>query len=231
MSVARNRAAGRIATASAALLAGAALSGCVGMAPTYGTGKPADQQLMEDVTGMFSLAPKKREQIDYKPRPELVKPDADSDVAATLPPPQENIVTASANSTAWPESPEQRRARIRAEATARQDDPTFEPEVAMNTENNGRAMRRATRGDDVDMNFGVISDKAKREEFNRRLAENKQGSPTSRKYLSEPPLEYRVPADSAAVNDVGEDEWKKDRRRKAAHSKKASGTWSWIPWL
>jgi hypothetical protein len=227
MHVARNRAAGRFLAASSALIAGVALSGCVGLAPTYGTGTPADQQLVEDVTGMFSLAPKKREQIDYKPRPDLVKPDRQAAAAATLPPPQDNIVAASVNSAAWPESPEARRARIRADATARQDDPTFEPEVAMSTDKS-RQGRRATKGDDVDINGNVISPLAQRSEFNRRLAENRQGSPTSRKYLSEPPLEYRVPAATAPVNDVGEDEWKKDRRRKAGHTKKSG---SWIPWL
>jgi len=219
MSGSRNGASRRLVAISAALASGAMLAGCVGMAPTYGTGKPADQQLLEDVSGMFSLKPKNGPQIDYKPRPELVKPAT----AEVLPAPQDNIVTASAG--AWPESPEQRRARIRAEATEGRDDPNFQPEVAMSQPT--RRTIRATRGDDVDVNGNAISPQKQREEFNRRLAENNQGSPTSRKYLSEPPLDYRAPAATAPVGDVGEDEWKKDRRRKAGHAKKGTGNWWW----
>ena len=225
MSSTRNRAVRRMLAPSAALIAGAALSGCVGMAPTYGTGKAADEQLMEDVTSMFSLAPKKREQIDYKPRPELVKPAPGTEVAA-LPAPQDNIVTASSNSAVWPESPEARRARVRAEATEKRDDPNFEPEIAMNYEkpNNSVNSRYLYRGN-VEILKGTGPEKQQRADFNKRLAENKQGSATSRKYLSEPPLEYRVPAETAAVGDVGEDEWKKERRRKAGHTKKGGGWW------
>ena len=203
-----------------------ALSGCMGMAPTYGTGKPADTQLMEDVTGMFSLSPKKKEQIDYKPRPELVKP-ADPKTAA-LPTPQDNITTASAGG-AWPESPEARLARIRADATVKRDDLDFEPEVDMPIEKNRRNLR-ATRGDDVNMDGSAISEAKQRKEFNERLAMNNQGDPTARRYLSEPPLEYRAPAATAPTDDVGEDEWKKEKRRKAGHTKKGTGWASWLPW-
>jgi hypothetical protein len=52
------------------------------------------------------------------------------------------------------------------------------------------------------------------------LPSPQQGSPTNRRYLSEPPLDYRQPAETAAKNDVGEDEWKKDKRRKAGYVKK-----------
>ena len=65
--------------------------------------------------------------------------------------------------------------------------------------------------------------RATRKEFIRRLADTKQGSPNTRKYLSEPPLAYRQAAETAPVGDIGEDEWQKDRRAKrAAHT----GGWS-----
>ncbi len=216
----------RISAGAFVAISAVALSGCMGMAPTYGTGKPADTQLIEDVTGMFSLAPEKKAQIDYKPRPELVKP-ADPKNAA-LPAPQDNIVTASAGG-AWPESPEARLARIRADATAKRDELGFEPEVDMPIEKN-RRMLRATRGDDVNMDGSTVSIEKQRKEFNERLAMNKQGSPTERRYLSEPPLEYRAPAATAPTDDVGEDEWKKEKRRKAGHTKKGTGWSSWLPW-
>lgn len=209
----RRISAGAIVAASAV-----ALSGCVGMAPTYGTGKAADTQLMEDVSSMFSLAPKKKEQIDYKPRPELVKPAK----ADALPAPQDNITTASAG--AWPESPEARLTRIRAEATANRDNLDFQPEVELDVKP-ARQTIRATRGDDVNMDGSTKSIESQRKDFNQRLAMNRQGSPTERRYLSEPPLEYRQPAATATTDDVGEDEWKKERRRKAGHTKKGSSWW------
>jgi hypothetical protein len=64
-----------------------------------------------------------------------------------------------------------------------------------------------------------------REAYKKRLVESKQGSDTNRKYLSEPPLTYRQPAATAPTNDIGEDEYKKERRAKAAARKK--GDWSW----
>lgn len=219
-----DRGARKLATGAMAAASGLALAGCVGMGPTYGTGKPADTQLIEDVTGMFSLTPPKNERIDYKPRPELVRP---ADTKA-LPAPQDSITTASAGG-AWPESPETRLARIRADATANRDNLDFEPGVDLPIEKN-RPMVRRTKGDDVNLDGSPVSTEKQRKDFNERLAMSQQGSATNRRYLSEPPIEYRAPAATAATGDVGEDEWKKDRRRKAGHTKKGSGWSSWLPW-
>lgn len=220
MTIEHARTTRRISAGALAAVSAVALSGCVGMAPTYGTGKAADTQLMEDVTGMFSLSgTKKREQIDYKPRPELVKPANDE----VLPTPQDNITTASAGG-AWPESPEARLARVRADATQNRDSLGFEPEVDMPIEKNRRTVR-ATRGDDVNLDGSSVSVDKQRKDFNERLAMSNQGSATQRRYLSEPPLEYRQPAATAPTDDVGEDEWKKEKRRKAGHTKKSSSWW------
>ncbi len=194
----------------------ASLSGCMG-SPTYGTDKPADQQLLEDITGVLSLAPKNDQRIEYKPRPELVKPAS----LSTLPPPQDSVITAS--NPDWPESPEQRRARVRAEATANRDNLDFSPEVVDTRTSTAPAAVRNARGDVVDTFNG--NGKQTREEFNRRIAENKQGSATSRRYLSEPPTEYRKPAETAPVGDVGEEEWRKEQRRKAEAG--GGSTFSW----
>ena len=214
----------RLSVAASLFVSAAMLSGCMG-APTYGTGKGADEQLLDDVTGILAIGPTKSgPPIDYKPRPELVKP-ADK---TTLPPPQENATMAAGG--AWPESPEQRRARIRAEATANQDNPNFSAEVDPgDTRSKGitSMARLGERG-----NFEDMPDpSAQRAEFNRRLTETKQGSSQSRKFLSEPPLVYREAAATAPVGDVGEDEWKKDRRQKRAAKKKGTGGLSdWLPW-
>lgn len=202
-----------------------ALSGCMS-SPTYGTDKTAGQQLLGDVTGILSLAPPKREQVQYKPRPELVKPVKGE--PGELPAPQD---VATAGNPDWPESPEQQRARLRAEADANRDDPTFEPLIDPDLARASSREQRERQGSQrfVFPHKKEIDPAAQRNEFNRRLTENRQGSATSRKYLSEPPLDYRAPAPTAPVGDVGEDEFKKERRLKAASAKPKK--WSdYLPW-
>ncbi|TIW81186.1 MAG: hypothetical protein E5V53_13085, partial [Mesorhizobium sp.] len=113
----------RAALVAPLVVSAIALSGCMS-SPTYGTDKTAAAQLFDDVSGAASITPKRRTPIDYKPRPDLVKPAPGQ--KQNLPPPQESIETAS---TEWPESPEARRARIRADATAHQNDPNYQPEA------------------------------------------------------------------------------------------------------
>jgi hypothetical protein len=204
------------------------LAGCMG-SPTYGTDKTATEQLASDVTGILSIAPKRRDPIDYKPRPDLVKPAPGA--AAALPAPQDSVTVAS--NPSWPESPEQRRARIRAEATANQNNPNYDSPVvsdvavASAASSSSSSFGLPAKGDDSGSNQSIRRPEFKntREAYKKRLAETKQGSETSRKYLSEPPLTYRQPAATAPVDDIGEDEFKKERRARAAARKK--GDWSW----
>lgn len=187
-------------------VSGLALTGCMS-APTYGTDKTSTEQLAGDLTNMLSLKPKSNS-IDYKPRPELVKPKTGQQAA--LPAPQDNIVTA-ANAN-WPESPEARRARIRDDATKNRDNPNFEPQVVNDV--------ASMSGPDM----SKLTPAQRKIEVERRLRESKQGSATSRKYLSEPPLEYRQAAATAAQDELGEDEVKKERRKKKL-AKKSSSWW------
>ncbi|MBK8455983.1 MAG: hypothetical protein IPL47_01765 [Phyllobacteriaceae bacterium] len=215
-------------------LAGSAalLGGCVS-SPTYGTGKTANAQLLEDVSGALSPLPKRKAPVDYKPRPEIVRPDAEgAEQVASLPEPQTDIATS--DNPAWPESPEQRRARIRAEATASSGSPDFEPEVELDKTFRGiTSMAADGRGGVAHPTNDTTKSNAQSAEFKRRKRESGQGSNTERKYLSEPPLEYRAPVETAAADELGEDELKKERRRKA-ESRKKGGKSSWkdkIPWL
>ena len=196
---------------ASAVCAAALLSGCMS-SPTYGTDKTAGQQLLEDVTGVIStegLAGRSREsEIAYKPRPELVRPAS----LEVLPEPQRDLVTA--ENSAWPESPEQRRARLRAEATANQDNPNYRSPIVVGG---------IARNEQPEMT------KEQRQEFLRRKREMNQGTAGERKYLSEPPVEYRVPNATAAADDLGEDEWKKQQRGKKAAGK--SSSWrDLLPW-
>jgi hypothetical protein len=215
------------------VVSGLLASGCMS-SPTYGTGTTQTKQLTTDVTGMLSLKPKRAFASNYAPRPELVKP---TDTTTDLPPPQESIVAASADQ--WPESPEQRRARIRADATENRDTPGWEPEVvndiSSETSSTPAKLGASVRGQDSQVaKAGEAEDLSKKGAlFRQRTAEAKQGSPTVRRTLTEPPLEYRQPAASAPTDELGEDEYKKQRRLKA-EAKKAAGSSSWkdlVPWL
>jgi hypothetical protein len=197
------------------------LGGCTLGAPTYGTGTPSDVQLLDDVTGIITVTPKEKKHIDYKPRPELVRPKPGEEVAV-LPPPQDDVATSS--NPAWPESPEQRRARMRAEATANQDDSNYVPAIANDiSPASSEPPPQRTQGTPVPAG-GYASPEQQRKEFKRRMAVNNQGSPTERRYLSEPPLSYRQPAATAPADELGEDEWKKEKDRKRAARKKKNGT-------
>ena len=220
----------RAALTAPLVLCGLLVSGCVS-SPTYGTDKTSTEQLTTDLTGMFSLKPKTGRYSEYKPRPELVKPTTAS---TDLPPPQENIVTASAE--AWPESPEEKRARIRANATANRDNPDFEPEVINDISGGAPRQPPATGGASgraAEAGLGgATSSKKRSEEFKRQLAASQQGSPTVRKTLTEPPLEYRLPAETAPTDELGEDEYKKQRRLKDQARRKGDKSWrDLVPWL
>ena len=197
------------------------LAGCMS-SPTYGTGKTANQQFVEDLTGILSLGPKERPKIDYKPRPALVKPAT----TAVLPPPQDDVKTAS--SAAWPESPEQRLARIRATATENQDNSAYRPEAV--ADSMGRAPAVVPlEGPDIDRFARKPNPAAQRAAFKQALAEN-NGAVAQRRYLSDPPLVYREPSATAPVNDIGEDEWKKERDAQRAQRASTTGKKrSWWP--
>jgi hypothetical protein len=221
------------------LLAGAAMvaamgltSGCMS-SPTYGTDKSSSEQLATDLTNIFSFTSKKREPIDYTPRPELVKPvkaaeggettgsTAETVAApapAVLPPPQETVATA--ENPNWPESPEQRLARIHAEADANVDDPNYKSPVIADQQLSASYQKVGNyRADDSGIR-NASQAAAENEEFKRRLKEQQQGSSTSRKYLSEPPLDYREAYVDAPQGELGEDEAKKERRLKREARKK-----------
>ena len=148
-----------------------------------------------------------------------------------LPAPQESIETAS---TDWPESPEQRRARLRADATAHQDDPSYQSQIVDDVQTEPAAVKKAM-ADSASSHpprwSPADSDKGRAAEIQRRTAEGKQGDPTTRKYLSEPPLAYRAAADTAPQGELGEDDYKKDRRlqKEAAAKSKSGGLFDWLP--
>lgn len=184
-----SRSIGRSAIVATSLFA---LAGCLG--PTYGTDKTAGEQLMDDLGSSLSLGRGEQTRINYAPRPDLVNPPQ----AGALPAPQQSVVE---QENAWPESPEERRARIRAEIDAGEQDARFV---------GGRDIVRAVGASEGPANPG--------------------GPGAPRVYLTDPPSEYRVPSPTAGVGDVGESEAVKERRRKAASGEK-TGWRRLVPWL
>ncbi|MEM0900186.1 MAG: hypothetical protein AAGI92_09580 [Pseudomonadota bacterium] len=168
------------------------VSACLG--PTYGTDKTAGEQLMEDLGSAIALGRPEQTKINYAPRPDLVQPPT----TATLPTPQQSVVE---QEGAWPESPEQRRARIRAEI------------------DEGGRDARFVGGADAVAAVGASEGPAR------------TGPPGARRiYLTDPPSEYRQPAPGAATDVLGESEAAKQRRLRRASGER-TGLRRLIPWL
>ncbi|TCD16640.1 hypothetical protein [Oricola cellulosilytica] len=199
------------------------LSGCLG--PTYGTDRTAGEQLVDDLSEIVSLRGERPEPIDYTPRPGLVKP-ADT---ATLPEPQQNIADASGE---WPESPEERLARIRQEA----DEGTIRPGLAKKA---GLSEQPKFPGTGAGESLRDRGDTPTEVAKSRTLIKQQQheevtvaaAAPARRTYLTDPPVEYRQPADTAAYGDLGETESAKERARKKAAADPKSGWRRLVPWL
>ncbi|MFK5980344.1 MAG: hypothetical protein QM488_15790 [Rhizobiaceae bacterium] len=181
------------------------LSGCVG-GTTYGTGVSQGQETLEGVFNMFSLGGKKAKKIDYSARADLVVP---SDKDALREPVS---IESSSSNPDWPESPEQKIARVRG-GVAEADERSGEiPLEEMRRKKQGIRVSRGNRkgvsraagldGDDtMEVMFSSQSKKIK-----KRRAELAYSTGPKRKFLTEPPENYRAPADTAVAGDLGLDE-------------------------
>ncbi|OLP58750.1 hypothetical protein BJF93_18260 [Xaviernesmea oryzae] len=182
----------RSGTAALALLAsGLVLSGCVG-GPTYGTDKTAGEHLMDDLGNVVSMEGQKPKNLKYQPRPGLVMPPSSQKTALVQP----QTSLASKDNPQWLESPEETRQRLRDEATENANSSTYVSPLAKSSANSKAltaeeqqaAYREARR-----TQMGAYSDK--------------------RRFLSDPPLAYRAVSEDQ-INDLGEPEQDKERRRK-----------------
>lgn len=188
----------------------AVLSGCSGN--TYGTGVGSNKQLMDDMTGIVTFdTSKEKKRIDYSARPALIKPHT----VAGLPTPAEKV---QAESGYFPEDPETKRARMLAELE-NSDDANIAAEklspemLALREESLARSKytdpkkKRMMENDDGDC---YLCDYYERMEIdNNRVATKtaeRQQSVYKRKYLTQPPDEYRTPAETAEAGLVGEKE-------------------------
>lgn len=167
-----------------------AVTGCMG--PTYGTDKSSGEQLVTDIGEAFTFGPsKKPAQIPYQPRGALIKPANDKVLVA----PQKNL--ASKDNPQWVESPEEARNRLKQEADANADNGSYRSPLmvsvtegkVLSPEEQQKAYREARKIQD-----GRYSDR--------------------RRFMSDPPLDYRKVDDPAALDNLGESEAAKEKRRK-----------------
>jgi len=194
--------------------AGLLLAGCGG--PTYGTGKTSGQQLADDfsnITRWKSLSSNKN--VDTKPRPELIQPTK-ADLSTPLPAPQEAV--ARPDNPDWPESPEQRRERLRKEATENRNNPKYvSPIIQDDAPQTQRYLptgidRAREREDNMPSPAVTKKQAARYKELQQEEAPAEAAK--TRKYLSDPPLEYLKPSPNAPTGDLGESEEEKERKTK-----------------
>lgn len=194
-----------LAASLAVLLSGAVLTGC--MSPTYGTSKTAGEQLFDDLGSAVTIAPQKKSNIKYNPRPKLVVPGKDQQLA--LAQPQESL--ASKDNPQWVESPEETRERLAAEAEDKRDDINYRSPLLTAPRNKQK-----------------LSTEQQFEAFRAARADQK-GAYTERRYLTDPPTSLRSVNDPSTLADLGEPEAQKEKeRKKRAKAAKTGSSW-WMP--
>ncbi|MDL2402758.1 hypothetical protein [Rhizobium mayense] len=199
----------RVGVSLTALVVGCGLmAGCMS-SPRYGTDKTAGEQLFDDLSDIASVsaATPKDKGVKYPNRPGLVLP-ADQN-RQDLTSPQQSL--ASKDNPAWVESPEEARKRLADEADQNKNDVNYRSPLAQAdsgrnrvTEAQQTAAYRAARQDQA----GTYIDQ--------------------RRYLIDPPQQYRQVSDQAALNDLGTPESKKEKQRKKdAEAAQQSSNSSW----
>ena len=173
----------------------ALLAGC--SATTYGTGVDPGLQTIKDVAGIAMLGGDKKPPIDYEPRPKVVAPPQGA--AAPLPTPGMETASAS-NSPDWPNDPDVQAAKFKADVAAREARGEAAPALKLPegsySQPSTPPTSRTTRSGLVESTPMSADQSAQaRKAFadaKGSLAVDASGKPV-RKYLTEPPAEYREP--------------------------------------
>ena len=199
----------RVGVSLTALVIGCGvMSGCLS-SPTYGTDKTAGVQLLDDLGDIASVsaATPKDKGVKYPNRPGLVVPaEKDKD---NLTQPQQSL--ASKDNPAWLESPEDARKRLASEADEKKNDVNYRSPLAQ-----------------ADSSRNHMSE-AQQTAAYRAARQDQSGTYIDqRRYLIDPPQQYRQVADQAALSDLGTPESKKDKKRKKdAEAAQQSSNSSW----
>jgi hypothetical protein len=194
----------------------ASVSACLG--PTYGTDKSSTEQLIDDISNIATVKPDRGPAIDYKPRPTLVRPPE----TASLPQPQQNVVE---NNPAWVESPEETRERLVASADENGNAVGYRSPLATVQRSDGvaRVGPKPSVKDGSPSPLAMLRAEQQNKTFRENMKIQKGAYSDRRRFLSDPPLDYRKPAESAAAGELGESEKDKERRRVAEATKEKKG--------
>ena len=178
---------------AALLLGGLAVTvvGCQsGM--TYGTGKSPGMQTVEDIVGLSVMSSATKEPIEYKPRPPIVAPPT----VASLPPPVDPNTTSSMVAANWPVDPDVQTQQIRDEIARREAAGEPLPDFRLPA---GSAPEPIEAITDRPMTRAEIDEVRRRfADARGAVAVDASGNPV-RRYLTDPPVEYRAPDPAAPV--------------------------------
>lgn len=183
------------------------VASCTG-GTTYGTGSSHEEQTIKSLSNMLAIAPDEKPDIDYSSRPDLVMPPN----KGVLPTPVDETQVASEEN--WPVSPEQRIAAI-SEGAPEPDDYGNLPTEYLVSEKDGirnsADIYRASRASDRSGGGEQLIDEIVRDsngsgtsaEVQKRRSELAYSTGVQRKFLTEPPTEYRVPSENAEAGELG----------------------------
>ncbi|MEM9278217.1 MAG: hypothetical protein AAGA76_06560 [Pseudomonadota bacterium] len=184
------------------------LAGCTS-STTYGTGSSHEKDTLKSIVNMLAVAPDEQAEIDYNARPDLVMPANPQ----ALPAPGNQTASADEN---WPVSPEQRIAAVREAAPdgdwRGSEDIPLEYQLGEKDgiDNSARVYRQSrarSRSGGGDQLLQAIVDDANGVgdgvEARKRREELAYSTGVQRKFLTEPPSEYRVPSANAEAGDTG----------------------------
>lgn len=198
------------------------LGGCTG-GTTYGTGTSHEAATAKGLSKIFSLK-NEQQQITYESRPDLVMP-ANKNI---LPAPEQN--QALQTDPNWPVTPEQRIAGVRADAPQPDEYGNLPVEYLNDTNKTGinkttkldanlkRESRRGNVNSGGDEFIQAIKDDANGVGNGNVARERREqltySTGVKRKFLTEPPVEYRIPSANAEAGDLGISEEEISARQK-----------------
>ncbi|MEX0853515.1 MAG: hypothetical protein WD036_09585 [Bauldia sp.] len=186
---------GRFLAATAAGALGA-LAGC--SATTYGTGTSPGMQTLQDIVGLAALSNEKKEPIQYRPRPPVVAPPS----VEALPTPGSETATVAVN---WPKDPDELAKQVKLDSAAREaagKEPNFRLPPTPPPQQTGDQPLTPEQVEQVKKLYAQAKS---------TLAVDENGIPI-RRYLTEPPVEYRAPDPDSPV-DITEDPKKKKKKK------------------
>lgn len=202
------------------VVASAILAGC-STGTTYGTGTTHEEATMKGITNIFSLKSDKST-VSYTARPDLVMP-ANKNILPTPVTETQNL-----SNEEWPESPQQRIARVQSLAPEVDERTGDLPVEYLTSEKEGINVSRNNANDVSRRNVWAKEEqwlkdvrndaagKSESAEFQKRKDQLAYSTGVKRKFLTEPPTEYRTPSATAEAGDLGISEEELAARKEAA---------------